>query len=142
MSYNHLDLQDKKSRNVSARSEMDFQDIEKKISPLGGAPLNIYVFSWEGLCMSEQQGAISHDSLVGLTIEELSLLRPNLLDRFRQAQKGEGVSWFSNTNHIRSVAGLIPIFQDRVIVGYSSPLAPDVERFLEQNGISHLPGNW
>lgn len=92
--------------------------------------------------MSERQGAIGHEPLVGLTIDELSLLRPNLLDRFREAQNGTGVSWVSNTNHIRGLAGFIPVEEDRVIVGYSIALASDVEQFLQENGINHLPGNW
>ena len=117
-------------------------EFENKECPLCLSPLNVYIFSWEGLCMSERQGSISHEPIVGLTIEELAVLQPNLIDRFRHSQKGEGVSWVSNTNNVQSFAGFIPLAEDRVIVGYSVALKDEDEAFLKSNEIYHLPPNW
>lgn len=92
--------------------------------------------------MSERQGSIGHEPLIGLTIEELALLQNDLLIHFRSAQKGKGVSWLFNTNNILSFAGFIPISEDRVIIGYSIALQNADKAFLEANEINHFPPNW
>ena len=121
---------------------MNLENIKKKLAPLGEQRLNVYLFSWEGLCMSERQGSIRHEPLIGLTIEELALLQKDWLLHFRTAQKGKGVSWFSNTNNILSFAGFIPISEDQVIIGYSIALQNNDEPVLNSNDMNHLPPNW
>lgn len=103
--------------------------------------MNIYIWTQGGLCVSERLRCIQHDSVVGLTIEDIAILERELLPRFRKAQAGEGVSWIANASGVRSFCGFIPLPKDGLIVGISLLIERGTLDFLLENGIRDLPEN-
>lgn len=98
--------------------------------PLDYHSINLYKWSREGLCTSERISAIEHDSIVGMTIEDLMPLDRNLFPAFLRAVQGEGSSWTSNQNGVHSLNGFFAMNQNAEIIGFSMLVDAQALNFL------------
>ena len=105
-------------------------DSDSPYEPLDHHSVNLYRWTNEGLCVDERISAIKHDSLVGLTIEDLMRLDRNIFPSFVRALQGEGSSWTQTTNGVPSLNGFFAINPDQTVIGFSMLLDEDALLFL------------
>lgn len=104
-------------------------------TPLCSGDVNLYVWDQHGVCIGERLVGIEHDSIVGLSINDIAFLEEGLVECFTRAVNGKGSSWYANANGVRSFCGFLPITDDGHVVGFSLLSTPEAKVFISRAGV-------
>ena len=109
-------------------------EIGLPLKVMESTPMNLYVWDSTDTCCYEPLGAIQHETLQGLKIQDLSDLDSEIQPNYELAKSGQGSSWLGSSNGVISMNGFLPVSSKGFITGFAMLLHPQLNAQFQNLG--------